>query len=86
MACLVRFCPGDGTQGILRSLGPVCAGNKHREDRVFGRLVLEWAPRQMPAMVFTKSRKLMRSWEAIPESSRMDLPLAHSVRDLERPS
>ena len=36
-------------------------------------------------MVFTRSRKLMRSWEPMPESSRMDLPLAHSVSGLVRP-
>jgi len=38
-----------------------------------------------PAMVLTRSRKLMVSWGDRPDRSRMDLPLAHSVMDLERP-
>ena len=35
---------GDGAQGVLRGLGPVRSGDEHREERVFGSLVLENCP------------------------------------------
>ncbi len=34
--------PGDGAQGVLSGLGPVRSGDEHREERVFGSLVLEF--------------------------------------------
>ena len=77
--------PGNRAQGVLGRLVPIRSRNQHREERVLGRLVLEMGARQTPAMVFTRSRKLIRSWEAMPARSRIDLPLAHSTRDFARP-
>ena len=39
----------------------------------------------MPAIVLTKSLKLMVSWGDKPDKSRIDLPFAHSLIDLDRP-
>ena len=84
-ACFVRFCPAMARSASCAAWSRFAPVISTEKTGYSGDWSWKWAPRQIPAMVFTRSRKLMRSWEAMPARSRIDLPLAHSTSDLARP-
>ena len=82
---------GDGAQGVLRGLGPVRSGDEHREERVFGSLVLEVGPKadardgvhqvaEVDALMGADARKLADGLALGPLGQGLGAPL---VGDLE---
>ena len=82
---------GDGAQGVLGGLGPVRPGDEHREERVFGSLVLELGPEtdardgvhqvaEVDALVGADARKLADGLALGPLGQGLGAPL---VGDLE---